>query len=130
MSPYLKSVFVGLINASGTAAFRYQAAGSGKNTIIATADVYEGPYGKIMILPNRVMTSGSAARNKAAARNVYLLDRKILAWKWFRRIHEDKKVAKTGDANKCVLIGEGCLQVKNEKGIGVIADLFGLTASN
>jgi hypothetical protein len=29
---------------------------------------------------------------------------------------------------KFVLIGEGALKVKNEKGLGVVADIFGLTS--
>jgi hypothetical protein len=38
-------------------------------------------------------------------------------------------VAKTGDAEKGVLIAEGTLKIVNEKGLGVIADVYGLTAS-
>ena len=127
VSPFIKSTFVSImVNATTTAQFRYATGGGKKNTVVGTADVYEGPYGKVTVIPNRVMTSSTAARNKAMARNVWFLDRKMLCWKWFRKIHEDTKVAKTGDANKCVILGEGCLQVKNEKGLGVIADINGL----
>ena len=38
-------------------------------------------------------------------------------------------VAVTGDARKTVIIGEGCLKVDNEAAHGVVADIFGLTAS-
>ena len=53
----------------------------------------------------------------------------FLKYGWFRKIKEDKKVAKTGDAKKFVLLGEGALKPMNEKGLGVAADVFGLTAS-
>jgi hypothetical protein len=63
------------------------------------------------------------------ARNVFLVDTEFAEYGWFRKIKEDKDVAKTGDAQKFVRIGEGALKVKNEKGMGVVADVFGLTAS-
>ncbi len=123
VAPYVKSVFVTFMSDANVAAFRY-AADSGRKTIISNADAYEGPYGKVLVHPDRVM-----AVNAGVARNAFLLDTDMLEWDWLRKIHEVKDVAKTGDADKCVLIGEGCLRVKNEKGLGVIADIFGLTAA-
>lgn len=125
VSPYVKSVFVTFMSDTNVAQFRYSvSAGGERNTIIATADVYEGPFGKIMILPNRVQ-AGSAA----LARNAFFLDPDYATFLWLRKIQEDKEVAKTGDADKVVILGEGTLKVHNEKGLGVAADLFGLTAS-
>ncbi|HET7413891.1 MAG TPA: DUF5309 family protein [Pararhizobium sp.] len=46
-----------------------------------------------------------------------------------RKLAEDTDVARTGDANKCVIVGEGTLRVANEAGIGVVADLNGMTSS-
>jgi hypothetical protein len=123
-SPYVKSVFVTFMSDTNVAAFRYAASTGKNNSIIANADVYEGPFGKVMIHPNRVM-AGSAT----LARNVFFVDPEFLQFGWFRKIKEDKEVAKTGDAKKFVLIGEGALKVKNEKGLGVCADVFGLTSS-
>lgn len=125
VSPYVKSVFVTFMSDSNVAAFRYAASSGKNNSIVANADVYEGPHGKIMVHPNRVM-SGSAS----LARNAFLVDTEFLQWGWLRKIKEDKDVAKTGDAKKFVLIGEGALKVKNEKGLGVVADVFGLTAAS
>ena len=123
-SPYIKSVFVTVMSDANVASFR-KAVDSGKNnTIVATADMYAGPFGTVMVHENRVM-SGSAAM----ARNVFMLDTEYLKWGWFRPIKEDKEVAKTGDAHKFVLLGEGALKPTNEKGLGVVADVFGLTAS-
>lgn len=123
MAPYVKSVFVTFMSDANVASFRYTA-DSGRKTIISNADAYEGPYGKVLIHPNRVQ-----AVNAGVARNVFLIDTDMLEWDWLRKIQEVKDIAKTGDAEKCVLIGEGTLKVKNEKGLGVVADVFGLTAS-
>lgn len=123
-SPYVKSVFVTFMSDTNVASFRYAASTGKNNSIVANADIYEGPFGKVMIHPNRVM-AGSAA----LARNVFLVDPEFVQYGWLRKIKEDKDVAKTGDAKKFMLIGEGALKTKNEKGLGVVADVFGLTAS-
>lgn len=123
-SPYVKSVFVTFMSDTNVASFRYAASTGKNNSIVANADIYEGPFGKVMIHPNRVM-AGSAA----LARNVFLVDPEHVCYGWFDKIKEDKGLAKTGDAEKFVLIGEGALKVKNEKGLGVIADVYGLSAS-
>ena len=125
VSPYVKSVFVTFMSDTNVASFRYAASTGKENSIIANADVYEGPFGKVMVHPNRVM-AGSAG----LARNAFLIDPEFLSFGWFRKIKEDKEVAKTGDAQKFVLLGEGALKVKNEKGLGVVADVFGLTAAS
>jgi len=122
-SPYVKSVFVSFMSDTDVAQFRYSV-GSGKKTIYGTADYYEGPFGKVMIVPNRVM-----AANAGAARRAFLLDPEMISWLSLRPIQDDPGLAKTGDNVKGVIIGEGCLKVKNEAGIGVVADLYGLTAS-
>lgn len=124
VSPYVKSVFVTFMSDTNVASFRY-AADAGKNTIISNADVYEGPFGKVLVHPNRVM-----ATNGTVASNAFLLDTEMLAFEWLRKIAEDKNLAKTGDADKGVILGEGTLRVKNEKGLGVIADVFGLTSAS
>ncbi|MEO1140739.1 MAG: DUF5309 domain-containing protein [Pseudomonadota bacterium] len=128
VSPYVKSVFVSFMSDTNVAQFRYAAQNGNNNSIVATADVYEGPYGKVMIHPNRVMSAGASPA--ARARNAFFIDTEMLGWKWLRKIKEDKDLAKTSDAKRFVLIGEGTLCVKNEKGIGVAADIFGLTASS
>ncbi|KQW62705.1 MULTISPECIES: DUF5309 domain-containing protein [unclassified Ensifer] len=125
-SPYVKSVFVTFMSDSNVAPFRYAVSKGGeRNTIVASADYYEGPFGRVMIHPNRVQ-AGSAG----LARNAFFIDPEMLSFLWLRKIQEDKDVAKTGDADKGVLIGEGTLKVHNEKGLGVAADLFGLTAAS
>lgn len=127
VSPWVKSEFVKFMSDTNVAPFRYAVSDGKNNAIVATADVYEGPFGKVMVVPNRVMAAGTSPELRA--RNVFLCDPGKLQWLNLRKIHEDKDVAKTGDAKKFVLIGEGCLQVVNEVGLGVIADVYGLTAS-
>lgn len=124
VSPYVKSVFTTFLSDANVATFRYAASADSNNTIISTADVYLGDFGKVMIVPNRVM-----AASAAVARNAYLIDPSMLSFDYLRKIAEDKDVAKTGDASKRVLICEGTLRVKNEAGLGVIADLFGVSAA-
>lgn len=124
VSPYIKSVFVSFMSDANVASFRYAASSGKNNAIVANADVYEGPHGKVMIHPNRVMGGGAGL-----ARNAFLVDPEYLKFGWFRKIKEDKGLAKTGDAKKFVLLGEGALKVSNEKGLGVAADLFGMNAA-
>jgi hypothetical protein len=125
VSPYVKSVFVTFMSNTNVANFRYSVDSGKDNSIVSNADYYEGPFGRVKIMPNRVQ-----ATSAGVAKNAFLLDPEMLSWAWLRNIQTDPRVAKTGDAEKFVIIGEGCLKVKNEKGIGVIADLFGLTASS
>lgn len=124
VSPYVKSVFVTFMSNASVAPFRYAVNDGDKNSIIANADIYEGPFGKVFIKPNRVM-----AANATVARNAFFVDTSMLSFLWLRRIHEDKQVARTGDAKKFVLIGEGTLKVHNEAGIGVVADLYGINST-
>jgi hypothetical protein len=124
VSPYVKSVFVTFMSNSNVANFRYSVDNGKDNSIVSNADYYEGPFGRVKIMPNRVQ-----ATSAGVAKNAFLIDPEMLSWAWLRNIQTDPRVAKTGDAEKFVILGEGCLKVKNEKGIGVIADLFGLTAS-
>lgn len=124
VSPYNKGVFATFMSDSNVANQRHPVQAGQKISIIGTADIYESPWGPVEVVPNRVM-AGSAS----LARRVYAIDWDMLQWLSLRPIQEDT-VAKTGDAEKGVLIHEGCLKVRNEAGLGVIADVYGLTASS
>lgn len=125
LSLYQKRVFVSFMSNPNVAVFRHAVESGKDNSIISNADDYEGPYGMLRIKPNQVMTQGGAG----TARNVFLLDPDNASWIWFRPIRRVTDLAKTGDAEKLVIIGEGCLKIKSEKAHGVVADVFGLTAS-
>lgn len=124
VSPYVKSVFVTFMSDNNVASFRYAAEGRGKNTIVGTADIYEGPFGKVVVKPNRVM-----ATSAAVARRAFLIDPEYISMATLRPIQEDPDLAKTGDNRKGVIIGELTLKVKNEAALGVVSDIYGLTAS-
>lgn len=120
-----KSVFVTFMSDANVAPFRSSVDGRGKNIIVGTADIYDGPFGKVALIPNRIM--GTSA---AVARRAFFLDYDMLEWAWLRPLQEDPDVHTNADATAGVIIGEGTLKVKNEAGLGVIADLYGLTASS
>lgn len=122
VSPWNKGVFSTFMSDANVAEFKY-AAGKGTNTIIGTADIYEGPLGTVKVMPNRVMATAAAT-----ARRVFAIDPEMVKWMSLRPIQE-VDVAKTGDRESGVLLAEGTLKVVNEKGIGVIADVYGLTAT-
>jgi hypothetical protein len=122
-SPYVKSVFVTFMSDTNVAAFRYAAGDD--NTIIGNADYYDGPFGKVAIVPNRVM----AAVGATIARNVFFVDSEM-ASVGVLRPYEQKKPAITGDAEKRVLITEYTLKVNNQAAHGVAADIYGMTSSS
>jgi hypothetical protein len=124
VSPYVKSVFVTFMSDTNVATFRYMAENGNDNSIVSNADYYEGPFGKVEVVPNRVM-----ATSAAVARNAFLLDTDMLEMLVLDPIQNVPNLAKTGDAEKGVILTEQTLKVKNEAGLGVVADLFGLTAS-
>jgi len=120
-SPRVKSDFVKFMSDANVASFRYAAQRGQRNVIIGTADVYLSPFGEVTVVPNRVM-----ATNADVARRVFIVDTSVHRWAWLRRIREVPNLARTGDAEKFVLLGEGGYTPTNEKGLGVVADVNGL----
>ena len=124
VSPYVKSVFVTFMSDTNVAPFRMAVDATGKRTIVATADLYDGPFGKVSVIPNRIM-----ANSAGVARNAFLIDDEMLSMLVLRPIQADKNVVSNADADVGVIIGEHTLKVSNEAGNGVVADIFGLTSS-
>ena len=124
VSPYVKTVFSGFMDSADVAPFRYAATKSKKNTIIATADIYLSNFGEIAMVPNRQMARVGAT----VARNAFLVDPSMVSMGVFDDIKLEKP-AKTGDAEKRVLVTEYTLCVHNEAAHGVAADLYGLSAT-
>lgn len=126
VSPYVKGVFATFMSDSNVAQLR-QPIEKGAVTLNGDVEAYRSPHGIIMIQSNRVMS-----KSAAAARNAIFVDPRYLEFGWFRKLKEDKDAAKTktGDADQFVILGEGAIKPRNEKGLGVAADLFGLTASS
>jgi hypothetical protein len=124
VSPYVKQVFSGFMDGSDVALSRKEFSERGKNAIIASADLYKSDFGLIPVVPNRQMQRAGAT----VARNAFLIDPEMVSIGFFRDIRVEKP-AKTGDAENRVVLAEYALIVKNEKGLGCAADLYGLTAS-
>lgn len=80
--------------------------------VIASADVYVSDYGTLRVIPNRFQRE----------RDAWVLDWDLLAGRVLRPM-ESKKLAKTGDAEKRLIVKEYSLQVKQEAGLGLAADL-------
>lgn len=120
-----KEVFAGFMTNADVAQLRSSVTKGGKAVLYGDVEVYRGPNGLIYVHPNAVMST-----NAQTARNVLMLDPTKLAWRWLRKIKEEKDLAKTGSAKQFVLEGEGTLEVKNEKAVGVVADTFGLSATS
>jgi hypothetical protein len=101
--------------ASGFAgvATRYkEVKGNTPSTIIGAADVYVSDFGQLSIVPNRFQ------RN----RDGWVLDFEYVSVDYLRPF-KTKELAKTGDAQKRMLIAEYMLRVKNEAALGLAADL-------
>ena len=124
VSPYIKTVFTTFMSDATVATFRYQAESRRKTTAISTVDFYTGSFDTVAIVPNRVM-----ATNATVARNVLALDYSKLSMKVLRPMMDDPDIATNADAKAGMIVTEQTLAVKNEAGLGVIADCFGLTAS-
>ena len=106
--PYNKTVASGF---AGIAETRVAATDS-PTTIIGAADVYVSDFGNLMMVPNRFQRE----------RDAFLLDPEYAAVCYLRPIQQ-VELAKTGDAEKRMLIVEMGLKVDNEAAHAGIFDL-------
>lgn len=109
VGPYNKTVVSGF---AGIAAQRYQAPSDGPTTIIGAADVYLSDFGTLSVTPNRFMRE----------RDAYLLDPEYASVCYLRPIQQ-VELAKTGDAEKRMVIAEFGLKVSNEAAHAGVFDL-------
>ena len=86
--------------------------------LTATIDVYVGDFGQLKIVASR-FTRGAAT---AADREVHVIDPSLIGIATLRPI-KTVDVAATGDAEKAVILTELTLEVRQEAGIALIADL-------
>lgn len=80
--------------------------------VIGAIDVYVSNFATVRVIPNRHQRD----------RDAWFLDWEMLAIRTLRPMFTEP-IAKTGDAIKRALVWEGTLQVKNEAGLGLAADL-------
>ncbi|WP_104662845.1 DUF5309 domain-containing protein [Ensifer adhaerens] len=125
LSPYAKTVFSTFMSDANVAQQRFAAKGSSQTTIVAAADMYLSDFGTLTVVPDRQMARAGAT----IARNAFLVDPSMVQLGTLRDIAK-RDPAETGDAKKKVLNVEYTLVVKNEAAHGVVADIFGMTASS
>lgn len=112
------TLMVGAVNKQKASAFAGVATktwnmnGQGKATIVGAADVYVSDFGTLRILPNRFQR----------ARDAHFIDFEMVKLDFLRPIRR-VPLAKTGDADKDMLITEYVLKIKQEAGLGLVADL-------
>ena len=123
VSPYVKTVFSKLLDDADVVPLRRELKGNNQAVVVAAADMYLSDFGLISVVPNRQMARAGAA----IARNAFPIDPKMVSLGVFDDITVEKP-AKTGDAEKRVLVTEYTLLVQNEAAHGVAADLFGISA--
>lgn len=109
VGPYNKTVVSGF---AGIAAQRFQAPSTGPTTIIGAADVYMSDFGELKVVPNRFQRE----------RDAWLLDPEYASVAYLRPVQQ-VELAKTGDAEKRMVIAEYGLKVTNEAAHAVVADL-------
>ena len=113
-----KVLMVGAFNKQAVSAFagiaqvRWNQASPKPATIIGAADVYVSDFGAVSIVPNRFQR----------ARDAFVLNPEYAACAILRPI-QVKELAKTGDAEKRLMICEYGLQVRQESAHGIVADL-------
>lgn len=123
-SPYVKTVFSTFMSDANVAPQRFVAPQRGQTKILGAADMYESDFGVFNFVVNRQMARAGAT----IARNAFFIDPEQVSLGMLRDIRKVEP-AKTGDADKRVLVTEWTLLVDNEAAHGVAADLFGMTAS-
>lgn len=101
-----------VVSAFAGIATRFKDVPSGQAAIVGAADVYVSDFGEISVVPNRFQ------RN----RDAWLLDFDMISFRTLRP-YKVTKLAKTGDAEKRMLLTEWSLQVENEAGLALAADL-------
>ena len=112
VGPHNKTVVSGF---AGIAAQRYMAPNDSPTTIVGTADVYMSDFGTLNVVPNRFQRD----------RDAFMLDPEYASVCYLRPIQQ-VELAKTGDAEKRMVLVEFGLKILNE---GAHGGAFDLTTS-
>ena len=86
--------------------------------LTATIDVYVGDFGQLKIVASRFVRGAATATDRC----VHVLDPSLIGIATLRPI-KTIDVAPTGDAEKAVILTELTLEVRQEAGLALIADL-------
>lgn len=109
VGPFNKTVVSGF---TGIAERHIRADGNTPTSAIAAIDVYVTDFGSLVVVPNRFQRE----------RDAWFINFEYLAITHFRPFRTIQ-LAKTGDADKRMLLVEWGLKVKNEAALGLAADL-------
>jgi hypothetical protein len=112
VGPFNKTVVSSSFSGIATRNFDLSNVSARPTAIIASADVYVSDFGTLRVIPNRFQRE----------RDAWFIDWEFVSLS-FLRPFKRVNLAKTGDAEKKMLIVEYTLQVKNEAGLGLAADL-------
>jgi len=108
---------------SGIASSRYNVDGAEPSVIIGAADIYVSDFGNLSVVPNRFFTSVIDAGAGSLMNNwAFLIDPDEVKIANLRP-YTIETLAKTGDADKRMVLQEWGLQVNNEKAHGVVAGI-------
>ena len=97
-----------------SSAWRHAAAENGGNKLAICSEEksYMSDFGSVQIVPNRF----------SRERDMYIIDPDMCELVTLRPMAVTE-LAKTGDASKVMILAEYGLQISNESGLGVLADL-------
>lgn len=113
LGPVNKGYFSNATNFPGIATLRTNVAqNSGMATIIGAADVYAGDFGTLQVVPNRFQREQDG----------WVLDPEYIKIGTLRPLQQ-YELARTGDAEKRMIVAETTLVVSNEAAHGICADL-------
>jgi len=113
-----KMLLVGPVNKQKVSAFagiaqqRFNVTGAKASTIIAAADIYVSDFGNVSIVPSRFQRE----------RDAFVIDPEYASIDYLRPM-QTMDLAKTGDAQKKLMLCEWGLRVHTEKAHGIAADL-------
>ena len=113
-----KLVMVGSFNKQALSAFtgiagsRFNVDGAKPSTIVAAADIYVSDFGNVSIVANRFQKASDAL----------VLDPEYASIDYLRPM-QTMDMAKTGDADKRLMLTEWGLRIHTEKAHGIAADL-------
>ncbi len=116
----VKQTISGLSSGAGPGVpARNPVSGKGGATAIAAVDIYVSDFGTFKIVPDRNLSADGPG---SVAANVFFLDMDYWGVAWLRPF-QTVTLAKTGDSDKQMLLGEYGLVSKNEKASGILASV-------
>jgi hypothetical protein len=116
----VKQTISGLSSSAGPGIpARNPVSGKGGATAISAVDIYVSDFGTFKIVPDRNLSADGPG---SVAANVFFLDMDYWGIAWLRPF-QTVSLAKTGDSEKQMLLGEYGLVSKNEKASGILASV-------